>query len=382
MNKQIMILLLLFALPLVSANEVRDVEVMSTQTGIEMRFAQLERSIYLNELTATRVLSHIENNYDVDTEELEGLLYELTALRSILSSTETSELTVESAVNLFTDTRRTASEVSREFRELARQILSSTDLEQLRSDTAIREDRQRLAELDEFARQRVREHNAQVYRERLASLDVNQEQIERIRRGELSVEEIRRLASQELLGVQEEQRTRIQSEMNQTRTERRERAEQIQRERVELERERISALRLRAEREAQLARETRASTQMYRIVLSVGETHSTDTLRFTLRDLSERQAHFNVGERTFTLDLAQRTRVGDITLMYYSYLDGRGVFVISPLVLADAGEVRPRPTEEVRPQIRPQERPAEEEVRPTREPETTTTTTTDGGVRR
>lgn len=375
MKRILVILFVLFlTAPVVYAQEVRDTEIrsMETMTGIEVRFIQLERAIYFNEIRAERVLNYItETHPQSDVSNLESLLTELTLIREKVSRVDFSK-DRQDLVELYTDLRRTANQISADFRSEAHIILSEQERAELRSSNTISEDRQRLQEYNQLVAQRLREHNARMYEARASQAGTSLDRVQRIREGELSAQEIRRELTDAIRNKEVEERRRVEQELLE---ERRRLAEErrLLAQRIAQTQERPSELRDQVTVEAQRIREqnlqTRPSTNMYRVQLSQGESHMDGRITFTLRSLNQRQAIFDVEVGQLTININEREVIGPFSVMYYRYVDESGVFVISNQLTST--EQRPVVEDQTRPNTQ------REETRPTVQETTMDTYTND-----
>ncbi|MFT4261680.1 MAG: hypothetical protein ACMXX9_04585 [Candidatus Woesearchaeota archaeon] len=375
MKRILVILFVLFlTTPLVYAQEVRDTEIrsMETLTGIEVRFMQLERAIYFNELRAERVLNYItETHLQSDVSTLESLLTELTLIRERASNVDFSK-DRQDLVELYADLRRTANQISVEFRSEAHLILSEQERAELRSSNTLVEDRQKLQEYNQLVAQRLREHNARMYEARASQAGTSLDRSQRIREGELSAQEIRRELAESIRNKEVEERRRVEQELLEERTRLAE-ERRLLAQRIAQTQERPAELRDQVTVEAQRIREqniqTRPSTNMYRVQLSQGESHMDGRITFTLRSLNQRQATFDVEGRQLTININERQVIEPFSVMYYRYVDESGVFVI--LNQLTSTEQRPVAEDQTRPD------PQREEIRPAVQETTRDTDTND-----
>jgi DNA repair exonuclease SbcCD ATPase subunit len=110
-----------------------DTKAFTSTWGAKVRLLQLEASIDRNILAGNEIVSAIkEGNSSADTGELEGIIAELDALKTEVSEAAGDPGTGDDAAKKFVDMKNDAVELSREFRENARELLKGGDIEGLR----------------------------------------------------------------------------------------------------------------------------------------------------------------------------------------------------------------------------------------------------------
>jgi hypothetical protein len=397
MKKIFMLLAILIVMPLAFAIQEAELKAMETNTGAEVRFIQLERSIHFNEIRAERVVEFIAQKEEVDTEVLSSLVLELSVLRSEISNLDLSVLSRQEIAKVYVDYRQAANSISKEFREEASNYLTGSERSELASSSSVMQDRERLQEYNQMIALKIREHNAKRFEERATEFvnsEVRQEAVQRIRQGELNAAEARRLLAQQLQERSEEERRRVILEREQEANERSVERERILRERTE------SSDRLVRERTTERVEEIRSepqrpTTSIYRVISNVGESLNVENQRFILQRLTQDQASINYAGEEFVLRIGERQNLRHATVMYYAFRTEReAIFVISPnLNAAEPTRTDTRVVEEdrdaqnkLREQERINQRTAEEERLKAQErlseEQTRTQTTTNTGDRR
>ena len=97
---------------------------MEDKTGKEIRLMQLEKAITRNIVAGKVAIEKVKAN-DIDASELEVILTELEALRLEVKSINPEE---EGAVETFVNIKNEAMELSKEFKEIAADLLAQDDI--------------------------------------------------------------------------------------------------------------------------------------------------------------------------------------------------------------------------------------------------------------
>ena len=328
--KQFLIILVLIAImPMAMAQEDRDVNAFIVQEGVELRFAQLERAVFQNELIAQRVINHIRlHSPDINLTSLEDLHLELQIIRSDISNLNLSEHNRSKIIDLFIEYRQALNDASREFRQEAHNYLD----QEKRTNLAQRENlRPQLQEYDFLVRERLNRYNAAVYERRLTQIGVEDVDVQRIRDSELRAQEIREqmleriraleINKQEVARQLREQRTR---EVSQTRS------ALIQRD-VQDQRADLRDTTINRAREIRSNNIERDELSPYRFVLNRNERETVGNYVLTIDTVNQRQASLLINDqRRVELTIGERRNFGDFSLMYYDLRDIGAVFVVYP----------------------------------------------------
>lgn len=348
MKKIFVLFLLMFIIPSVFALEESEVKPLETNTGAEIRFMQLERSIYLNEIKAERVLEFINQKEEQEYSLLKSLILELGILRSEISSLDFTSLNKEETIKKYVDYRRAANLASKEFRQEALKHLSESEISILSNPSRMEEDRQKIQEYNQMIVLKIREHNAKTFEEKSKDIiedNSKQEILRNIRTGDLSTAQTRNILVQKIQDKPQEERRQLilikQEELEQ---------EKASREKILREREDSFAVNLR-EQAIERAEQIRSNTKVgintpYRLVVVVGETVGVENQRFNLQRLSEKQAFIVYAGQEFILNIRERQNLRHATVMYYAFRsETEGLFVISPNIVfsSDQLEISERP---------------------------------------
>ena len=116
----------------IDAETQKQVEIMNNGLGAEIRLLQLEKAIIKNINIGEEIISLL-NEYDVNTTELQVILEELELL--ILPEVQAADPNASDAVSIFVDLKHDAVNISTDFRDTVRGLLTDSILEQIQQRT-------------------------------------------------------------------------------------------------------------------------------------------------------------------------------------------------------------------------------------------------------
>lgn len=166
-----------------------DVTAFTSDYGARVRLLQLEESITRNILWGREIVEKIkELNESADTSELEAILAELETLRDEVAGT--TPAAGEEGAKEFVDMKSDAINLTREFRDAVRELLSPGDIQGLRKRLGDIES-EGLKNLRKEIREAIRNYNAERIAEILEEAGIDDPQlIEAIRAGNATRQEV------------------------------------------------------------------------------------------------------------------------------------------------------------------------------------------------
>ena len=180
----------------------QEVEAMSNGLGAQIRLLQLEERIARNILAGQEVIAAIKTN-GTNTTELEAIISEMETLKEEVKAADPS---AEDAVQQFVDLKKDAIDLSKQFRDKARALLTPSDAEQLRNKIK-RMDREELNELTRKVRERIRAFNAEKLQKIFEILGIeNTELIARLQSGNATIKGVRDIIKEQLKAMTPEEK--------------------------------------------------------------------------------------------------------------------------------------------------------------------------------
>jgi len=126
----------------VTEEDEKEVASMNSPYGAQIRLLQLERAVTKSVLVGAKIIEYIEENYpDADLTELNSILDEMELLVEEIQGMDFEGDSRELAQD-FVDIKHEARDLAKEFKKLSREILSETDIMDIR---------ERLKDMDESA---------------------------------------------------------------------------------------------------------------------------------------------------------------------------------------------------------------------------------------
>ncbi|MBU0535757.1 MAG: hypothetical protein KKE20_02240 [Nanoarchaeota archaeon] len=179
-----------------------EIGAMTNVYGSKMRLLQLERSITRNILRGEKVVAFVIEKGG-DASELQAILAELEAVKEEIAAADPAS---EDAVEAFVDLKKDAMDLSKRFRDAARELLKAGDVLEIRNRLRVMESSE-INSLTGQIREQKREHNAEMIRNALNSMNIqNEGLVNRIRTGEATVGEVRQEIRKDLTAMQPAQR--------------------------------------------------------------------------------------------------------------------------------------------------------------------------------
>jgi len=171
----------------IAQDTMSEVFTMGQKLGAEIRLLQLEKSITRNIIVGDQVILKLKEE-GKNTTELEVLITELEALKLEIQNLNPED---EDAVERFVNIKHDAIEITKEFREISRDLLDKGD--RLEIAEKIKEmDKNELNQYNERIRNKIRVQNAEIIRKIFDSLGIeNEELLTRIESGNATYAEVR-----------------------------------------------------------------------------------------------------------------------------------------------------------------------------------------------
>jgi len=174
MNYLIVLMLMSSMLPLAFADEAgntsnnvvidaetqQQVEIMNNGLGAEIRLLQLEKAITKNINIGEEIILLL-NESDVNTTELQVILEELEFL--ILPEVQSADPYASDAISVFVDLKHDAVNVSKDFRDTVRGLLTDSILEQIQQRTRNMTCNQ-TQDLSQTIQDKIRQYNSNQFR--------------------------------------------------------------------------------------------------------------------------------------------------------------------------------------------------------------------------
>lgn len=187
-----------------------EASIAGNNLGAQMRLLQLQASIQRNLIRADIVLNYISDKVE-DVSELETTLEELESVLDEVKALAAEELE-EGAVEEFVALKKESIELTRDFRVNASTFITSDDRKDL-ADLLKDADYSPVQEIKKEARERAREYNSKRLKEALKNNPRAEEIAEKIRNGELNMEEVKKRVREEVQKLTPEERKKIAKDM-------------------------------------------------------------------------------------------------------------------------------------------------------------------------
>lgn len=176
----------------IDSNTLQEVKIFTTPHGAEVRMVQLEKSITRNILVGSKTIQVIKQNYlDTNTIDMETILNELEALLEEVKNYNTENKDANALANDFVAIKKSAINLTQEFRLITNTILNTNDLSQIREEIKNIENNE-LQNMNNAIRNVIRKHNAQRTQTMLQIMGLeNQNLIQAILDGNITREEVK-----------------------------------------------------------------------------------------------------------------------------------------------------------------------------------------------
>ena len=179
-----------------------EIEAMDNQYGAEVRLLQLELAIAKNIGKGNDVIAKAQE-LEKDVSELEAIIGEMEALKEEVIAADPA---AEDAVQTFVDLKKDARDLSKEFREKAREIIPPSEANKLRE----RLKEKMMAKLDDL-KEKITEKRMQFNARRLGALFrkmniKNEELIKKLKAGEITVKEVKTQTREQFKAMSPEER--------------------------------------------------------------------------------------------------------------------------------------------------------------------------------
>ncbi len=176
----------------IDSNTLQEVKIFTTPHGAEVRMIQLEKSITRNILIGSKTIQVIKQNYqDTNTIDMETILNELEALLEEVKNYNTENKDANTLATDFVAIKKSAINLTQEFRLITNTILNTNDLTQIREEIKNIENNE-LKNMNNAIRNVIRKHNAQRTQTMLQIMGVeNQNLIQAIFDGNITREEVK-----------------------------------------------------------------------------------------------------------------------------------------------------------------------------------------------
>ncbi|MCF7866016.1 hypothetical protein K9L67_01105 [Candidatus Woesearchaeota archaeon] len=184
--------------------------VTGTKIGAKMRLVQLQAAITKNIIRTGVVTSYLSDKEN-DVSELEILI---TDLKEVLDQVNdlANNPPEEGAVEEFVSFKKESIDISKDFKDMAKELINSEDREEL--NKLLKDaDYSALKDLKEKARENVREFNSERLKESLKNHPKAQEIANKIRTGELSVDQVKERVMEEVKKMKPEELKEITENM-------------------------------------------------------------------------------------------------------------------------------------------------------------------------
>ena len=193
----------------IDAETQDEVEIMSYQFGAEVRLLQLEKSITKNVLKGEEVISVLKEA-EYNTTELEAILSELELLKEEVQSADSNST---DAVQIFVDLKSDAIELTKDFREIFKDLLDEGTVEELRERIGEMVS-EKVQNLSQQIRNRIRQFNRnQLHRIYGIIGETNGSLINEYQNGNITKEQVKQQISKKVNEMTKEKRYQIFSEL-------------------------------------------------------------------------------------------------------------------------------------------------------------------------
>ena len=205
-----------------------EAEVTRDNLGAKVRMLQLKRAITRRVLWGQNVVEYMnDNNVTGNVTELQGIVDDLKVLADEAGELAKSDVAGDRAVEKYLEIKRSAKELVKQFREIAKDALKESDKSALRRRFGEIE-RDMLKEINDEIREIIREHNVQKVREHLREMGIEREEIiKKIESGELNASEIRLRLREELRDLSERKREEFRVRVREERIEIKNRIDEV-----------------------------------------------------------------------------------------------------------------------------------------------------------
>jgi len=171
-------------------NEVGE---MQTPHGAEVRLLQLEKAISRN-IDRGQYIIDTAKNASKNVTELEAILLEM---QSLLTEVQNADPSADDAVKQFVDLKSDAIELSKQFRDKAREIVGPAELGKLR--TRLQQiNLGNLQELQEKIKEKIKEYNVEQLQKLVSILGLDETIVEQLQNGEITVKELKSQIKQKI----------------------------------------------------------------------------------------------------------------------------------------------------------------------------------------
>ena len=205
-----------------------EAEATRDNLGAKVRMLQLKRAITRRVLWGQNVVEYMnDNNVTGNVTELQGIVDDLKVLADEAGELAKSDVAGDRAVEKYLEIKRSAKELVKQFREIAKDALKESDKSALRRRFGEIE-RDMLKEINDEIREIIREHNVQKVREHLREMGIEREEIiKKIESGELNASEIRLRLREELRDLSERKREEFRVRVREERIEIKNRIDEV-----------------------------------------------------------------------------------------------------------------------------------------------------------
>lgn len=179
-----------------------EIKAMDSQYGAEVRLLQLESAIARNIERGNEVIAKAKE-LEKDTSDLEAIITEMESLKKEVAAANPA---AEDAVQIFVDLKKDAIDLSKQFRDAAREIIPSGEANRLK-ERIKNENIGEQIKLKERIRERLKEFNAQRLGAMFQKMNIEgQELIEKIRNGEITAREVKAQTMEKFKSMTNEER--------------------------------------------------------------------------------------------------------------------------------------------------------------------------------
>ncbi|MFH2028202.1 MAG: hypothetical protein ABIJ08_03620 [Nanoarchaeota archaeon] len=186
-----------------------EVEIMGTLTGAEVRLLQLEKSITSNIENGKEIIAKIAEDGE-DTTELEAILADL---ESLLAEVQDLDPQAEDAVESFVNIKEEAISLCKEFRDIARELVTPEEARQL-IETIKEKEQARIKEMNEKIKEKVAEHNAEQLQKTFEILGIdNTKIIDQYKSGDAALNQVRAAIKEQVQSMTNEEKKESFSEL-------------------------------------------------------------------------------------------------------------------------------------------------------------------------
>jgi hypothetical protein len=200
----------------VDEDTTQEVKAMDNTHGKEMRLLQLQKSI-LHAIYRGQGVIEYAKEQSVDTSNLEIIIDEMNALKNEVANID---VTTDDAVQVFVDLKSDARDLTKQFRDTARELLYSGESLSTEAKDAIKAefdaiDKSEIDDLNEQIRSRVRNHNAEKLNNYLGKLGVENKDkiVSKYKEGKTNIKEAREQIKNRVVEMSAEEKRKAFSEI-------------------------------------------------------------------------------------------------------------------------------------------------------------------------